>query len=80
VHHPIPPSIAPLVPYVVALIDLDCGVRMPTRLVDVAPSDVVAGMRVEVRFEDITDDISLALFVPSEPNVPDRAADERRSA
>ncbi|HXM57884.1 MAG TPA: Zn-ribbon domain-containing OB-fold protein [Candidatus Dormibacteraeota bacterium] len=36
------------VPYVVALVDLDEGVRMMTRLVDVAPADVRVGLAVEV--------------------------------
>jgi uncharacterized OB-fold protein len=35
-------------PYVVALIDLDEGVRLMTRLVDVAPPEVSVGMPVEV--------------------------------
>jgi uncharacterized OB-fold protein len=36
------------VPYVVALVDLDEGVRMMTRLVDVGPAAVRVGMPVEV--------------------------------
>lgn len=36
------------VPYVVALVDLDEGVRMMTRLVDVEPAAVRVGMPVEV--------------------------------
>jgi uncharacterized OB-fold protein len=36
------------VPYVVALVDLDEGVRLMTRLVDVAPAEVRVEMPVEV--------------------------------
>jgi uncharacterized OB-fold protein len=39
------------VPYVVALIDLDEGVRMMARLVDVAPGDVRVGLPVEVAIQ-----------------------------
>ena len=39
------------VPYVVALVDLDEGVRMMTRLVDVEPAAVVVGMPVEVAIQ-----------------------------
>ncbi len=38
-------------PYVVALVDLDEGVRMMTRLVDVLPGAVAVGMPVEVAIQ-----------------------------
>jgi len=65
VHHPIPPSIAAEVPYVSALIELDAGVLMPARLVDVEPDAVTAGMPVEVAFKDVADGISLPVFRPA---------------
>lgn len=40
-----------LVPYVVAVIDLDEGVKMLTNVVHVAPADVAIGMPVEVVFK-----------------------------
>jgi uncharacterized protein len=46
--HRAPPDYRDEVPYVVALVDLDEGVRMMTRLVDVEPGAVTVGMRVEV--------------------------------
>jgi uncharacterized OB-fold protein len=46
--HRAPPDHRDEVPYVVALVDLDEGVRMMTRLVDVAPAAVSVGMPVEV--------------------------------
>lgn len=39
------------VPYVVALVDLDEGVRMMTRLLDVEPAAVDVGMAVEVAIQ-----------------------------
>ena len=39
------------IPYVVALIELDEGVRMMTRLVDVEPADVRVDLRVEVAIQ-----------------------------
>jgi uncharacterized OB-fold protein len=57
------PTLPP--PYVIAVISLDDDpeLRMTTRLVDVAPADVVIGARVQVRFEE-ADDVWLPLFAP----------------
>jgi uncharacterized protein len=46
--HRAPPDYRDDVPYVVALVALDEGVRMMTRLVDVEPAAVTVGMPVEV--------------------------------
>jgi uncharacterized OB-fold protein len=43
-------------PYVVALIELDDGVRILSQLVDVDPESVKAGMRVEYTFRKVTED------------------------
>ena len=53
-----------LIPYVVALIDLDEGPRLMTNLVGVDPDDVRIGMRVRVKFEPVSDDASVPLFEP----------------
>lgn len=50
------------VPYVLALVELDEGPRMTTRIVNCDPSEVSIGSRVQVRFEDVTDTISLPVF------------------
>jgi uncharacterized OB-fold protein len=54
------------VPYVIAIIELDedSGLRVSTRLVDVAPEDVHIGLRVKVVFQQ-EEDIWLPLFTPS---------------
>jgi uncharacterized OB-fold protein len=38
-------------PYIVALIELDEGVRLVSNLCDIAPTDVQVGMPVEVFFQ-----------------------------
>jgi uncharacterized OB-fold protein len=68
VRHPVPKDIyAPEVPYVVALVELEEGVRMPTNLVGCAPEAIRAGMPVEVVFEDVSADITLPRFRPRVP-------------
>ena len=53
------------VPYTVAVVSIDDapGVQLTTRLVEVAPENVVVGMAVQVCFEHI-EDIYLPLFRP----------------
>lgn len=50
-------------PYVLALIDLDEGVRMMANIVDCDPSDVTIGLRVSVIYED-RDGVALPQFRP----------------
>ena len=59
-------------PHIVALIDLDEGVRMMSNLVrdeegfpSLAPEEVSIGMRVRVVFHDVTDEITLPKFAPA---------------
>jgi uncharacterized protein len=54
-----------LIPYVVALVDLDEGPRLMTNLVGVDPDDVRIGMRVRVKFEPVSEDASVPLFEPA---------------
>lgn len=65
VRHPVPRDVyAKDVPYVVALIELDEGVRIPSNIVDCTPEDVTAGMPVSVTFRAVTPEITLPLFQP----------------
>lgn len=65
VRHPVPADIyAAEVPYIVALVDLEEGVRMPTNLVDCEPEQVSAGMPVAVTFRAVTAAVTLPLFAP----------------
>ena len=66
VTHPVPKEVyAGEVPYVVALIELDEGVRMASNIVGCAPSDVRGDMRVEVVFDDVAPGTTLPRFRPS---------------
>ena len=51
-------------PYVLAIVELDEGVRMMTNVVGCAPDAVRIGMPVQVVFEDVTAEITLAKFRP----------------
>ena len=62
-------------PYIVALVDLEEGVRLVSNLIDIAPDDVEVGMPVEVcyvTFDDVSpvaahahDDLVLHQFRPA---------------
>lgn len=56
-------AFADRLPYVLALIDLDEGVRMMANIVDCEPNSVTIGMPVEVLFED-RDGIALPQYRP----------------
>jgi hypothetical protein len=66
VRHPVPKDVyAGDVPYIVALVTLEEGVRMPTNIIDCAPEAVTANMKLTVRFRDVTPEISLPVFAPA---------------
>jgi enoyl-CoA hydratase/carnithine racemase/uncharacterized OB-fold protein len=60
------PKFMPDLPYVLAMVDLEEGVRMMTQIVQCEPATVEIGMVVEVIFRDITDQHALPLFRPSD--------------
>ena len=66
VHRHVNPAFHAEVPFVVALIELDEGVRMMSNLVGVAadPAEVRVGMPVEVVYEAVTDEVTLPKFRP----------------
>ena len=65
VNHPVPREVfAGEVPYVVALIDLDEGVRMASNIIGCDPHAVTAGMPVEVVFEQGQGGMVLPKFRP----------------
>ena len=53
------------VPYVLALVELEEGVRMFTNIVECSPNDVTIGMPVEVTFTRATNEISIPYFKPT---------------
>ncbi|MHB1612609.1 MAG: Zn-ribbon domain-containing OB-fold protein [Sulfobacillus sp.] len=58
------PSFREEVPYVLALIDLEEGPRMTSRIVGCEPESVEIGMSVRVLFEALDDTISVPYFRP----------------
>lgn len=62
------PAFAARVPYVLALVDLDEGVRVMSSVVGCDPGSVHVGQRVEVCFEDVDDAHTIPLFTPSGPD------------
>ena len=59
------PGFADEVPYVLALVELEEGVRMFTNIVDCDPTSVSIGMPVEVTFVRATDQITVPYFKPA---------------
>ncbi|MFO7557295.1 MAG: enoyl-CoA hydratase-related protein [Desulfobacterales bacterium] len=53
-------------PYVMAMVDLEEGIRMTTRIVQCRPEDVTIDMDVEVVFEDLSPECSLPMFRPAD--------------
>jgi uncharacterized OB-fold protein len=61
-HRAFDPSFEAELPYAVAQVDLEEGVRLISNLVKVPLADIRPGMLVEAVFEDVTADISLVKF------------------
>ncbi len=66
VHHH-PPVPGKELPLVIALVELDEGVRMLGDLHDVDPDSVVIGQRVRSRMQRVDDDLTLPGWVPAGP-------------
>ena len=67
VRQPVSPGYLDKVPYVIALVELpeQAALRLPTRIVDVDPSDVHVGMPVEVRLDPLPGgDFVVPVFTP----------------
>ncbi len=52
------------IPYNVAEVELEEGPRLLTNLVAIDNADIEIGMLVEIVFEDVTDEVTLAKFRP----------------
>jgi uncharacterized OB-fold protein len=59
------PPFDQLVPYVLAMIDLEEGVRMMGNVLDIAVDDVAIGLAVTVDFVPETDDVWLPMWRPA---------------
>jgi uncharacterized protein len=58
------PGFASEVPYIIAQVDLEEGLRILTNIVGCSSSDLQIGMLLEVTFEAITDKVTLPKFRP----------------
>ena len=71
VQHALHPDLAPVVPYVSGIVELDGtqgeGARMLVNIVDCEPGEISIGTRVRVVFEHVNDDMATPRFRP----VPD---------
>ena len=52
------------VPYVIAIVELEEGVRMTTNVINCKPEELYVGMPVEVIFEDVSEEITIPKFRP----------------
>jgi hypothetical protein len=64
-HRAYAPSLKGDVPYAVALVELDCGVRLVTRLVDFEQGAAEVGMPVSVRYRELGDRGVVPVFGPA---------------
>jgi uncharacterized OB-fold protein len=58
------PAYADEIPYAVALVDLDEGVRMAMRIVECPVDSVVVGMTGAIELREVTEEIWMPVFVP----------------
>jgi len=61
---PAMPMLADRVPYVVALVELDEGVRVMTNVVDIEPEHAVVDLEVAAAWEPLSDGRHLLVFAP----------------
>ncbi|MEX1022118.1 MAG: Zn-ribbon domain-containing OB-fold protein [Dehalococcoidia bacterium] len=58
------PAFAEDVPYIVAVVELEEGPRLPVNIVNCEPDAMKVGLQVEVVFEAVNEEITLARFKP----------------
>ena len=62
-HHPFNFFFKASAPYIVALVDMDAGVRVNAPLRGVAEADLKIGKRVRLGFEPVNKEVALPFFV-----------------
>ena len=62
---PAGPAFKPVVPYVVALVELEEGPRLMTNIVTADVEKVRIGQKVAAVFEDVTEEVTLVKFAPA---------------
>ncbi|MEW6105762.1 MAG: Zn-ribbon domain-containing OB-fold protein [Bacillota bacterium] len=68
--HVAPPQWRMLVPYVVAIVELENGTRITTQVVDCEPEDVKIGQKVKLEFRRLTEDGASGTIVYGHKAVP----------
>ena len=63
-HQPFHRGFANDLPYIVALVELEEGVRFLANIVGCPPEEVTVGMPVQAVFEKVTEEITLPKFTP----------------
>ena len=64
IQHPVDPRLATEVPFIVALVELEEGVRMTGRLVGIERDELKGDMPVKARYDDIDSAFTLINFDP----------------
>ena len=65
VQRPIEKAFSTLVPYVIAIVELEEGIRMLSHVVDVDPAGMTCGMRVRARYRKVSDTLTVPVFGPA---------------
>jgi uncharacterized OB-fold protein len=68
-HHAFHPGFKAELPYILAIVDLEEGVRMNAQVRGMTPAELRIGLAVQVAFERTTDGLTLPVFVraPDDP-------------
>ncbi len=59
------PGFRESLPYIMAYVELDEGLKMLSNIIDCRPEEAKIGMPVEVVYEDVTPEVTLAKFRPA---------------
>ncbi|MGH7864622.1 MAG: Zn-ribbon domain-containing OB-fold protein [Candidatus Binataceae bacterium] len=59
------PGFRESLPYIMAYVELDEGLRMLSNIVECRPEEATIGMPVEVVYDDVTPEVTLAKFRPA---------------
>ena len=64
-HPPLLPAFAEIAPYSVVVVELDEGIRMIGRLLELPNEQIAAGLAVRVDYEDVEDGVALPCWRPA---------------
>jgi uncharacterized OB-fold protein len=64
-HHPVHPALVDKVPYVIALVELEEGIRMVTNLIDCPIESVSVDMPLVLDWQDVSNELSIPQFKPA---------------